>query len=104
MLRAAGLDVDYRAIDLTDEAAVRAMVQSLPPLAALVNNAGVMPLSPLASVKRDEWKRMIDVNINGVLNGIASVLPRFTAQRYGHVINVASIGAHMVVPTAAVYC
>jgi NADP-dependent 3-hydroxy acid dehydrogenase YdfG len=71
---------------------------------ALVNNAGVMPLSPLASLKRDEWKRMIDVNINGVLNGIASVLPRFLAQREGHVINVASIAAHMVVPAAAVYC
>ena len=71
---------------------------------ALVNNAGVMPLAPLAALKRDEWKRMIDVNIHGVLNGIAAVLPRFTAQGSGHVINVASIAAHMVVPSAAVYC
>jgi NADP-dependent 3-hydroxy acid dehydrogenase YdfG len=47
---------------------------------------------------------MIGVNVHGVLNGIASVLPRFLAQRDGHVINVASIAAHMVVPTAAVYC
>ncbi len=70
----------------------------------LVNNAGVMPLSPLAALKRDEWKRMVDVNIHGVLNGIAAVLPRFVAQQSGHVINVASIAAHMVMPTAAVYC
>ena len=61
-------------------------------------------MSPLAALKRDEWKRMIDVNIHGVLNGIAAVLPRFQAQGGGHVINVASVGAHIVVPTAAVYC
>lgn len=71
---------------------------------ALINNAGVMPLSPLAALKREEWTRMIDVNIHGVLNGIAAVLPRFVAQKAGHVVNVASIGAHLVVPTAAVYC
>lgn len=71
---------------------------------ALVNNAGVMPLSPLAALKRDEWKKMIDVNVHGVLNGIASVLPRFVARGSGHVVNVASIAAHMVMPTAAVYC
>lgn len=71
---------------------------------ALVNNAGIMPLSPLAALKRDEWTRMIDVNIHGVLNGIAAVLPRFVARGGGHVVNVASIGAHVVLPTAAVYC
>jgi NADP-dependent 3-hydroxy acid dehydrogenase YdfG len=68
----------------------------------LVNNAGVMPLSLLDSLKVDEWDRMVDVNIKGVLNGIAAVLPRFAGG--GHVVNVASIGAHVVMPTAAVYC
>ena len=63
-----------------------------------------MPLSPLAALKRDEWKRMVDVNIHGVLNGIAAVLPRFVAERSGHVVNAASVAAHMVMPTAAVYC
>ena len=96
------------ALDVTDAASfdafVAAAAERFGRIDALVNNAGVMPLSPLASRKRDEWKRMIDVNIHGVLNGIASVLPRFMAQRDGHVINVASIAAHMVVPTAAVYC
>lgn len=71
---------------------------------AIVNNAGVMPLSPLSARKLDEWDRMIDVNIRGVLHGIAAVLPAMERQGHGHVINVASIGAHQVYPTAAVYC
>ncbi len=58
----------------------------------------------MASLRVDEWERMIDVNIRGVLHGIAAVLPAMQAQRSGHVVNVASIGAHAVSPTAAVYC
>jgi NADP-dependent 3-hydroxy acid dehydrogenase YdfG len=69
----------------------------------LVNNAGIMPLSPMTALKVDEWDRMIDVNIRGVLNGIAAVLPDMKARGSGHIVNVASIGAHIVVPTAAVY-
>ncbi len=71
---------------------------------AIVNNAGVMPLSPLAALKVDEWDRMIDVNVKGVLYGIAAVLPEMTARGSGHVVNIASIGALAVSPTAAVYC
>ena len=70
----------------------------------LVNNAGVMPLSPLSALKIDEWNQMIDVNIKGVLHGIAAVLPVMERQKQGQVINIASIGAHAVSPTAAVYC
>jgi NADP-dependent 3-hydroxy acid dehydrogenase YdfG len=70
----------------------------------IVNNAGVMPLSPLAERKVDEWNRMIDVNIRGVLHGIAAVLPMMRAQGSGHIVNLASVGAHEVVLTAAVYC
>jgi NADP-dependent 3-hydroxy acid dehydrogenase YdfG len=70
----------------------------------LVNNAGIMPLSPMTALKVDEWDRMIDVNIRGVLNGIAAVLPDMKARGSGHIVNVASIGAHVVVPTGAVYC
>lgn len=70
----------------------------------IINNAGVMPLSPLASLKVDEWNRMIDVNIRGVLHGIAAVLPIMKARASGHVVNIASIGAHAVSPTSAVYC
>ena len=103
-----GPNVAWHALDVADadsfDAFVAAAEARFGRIDALVNNAGVMPLSPLAALKRDEWKKMIDVNIHGVLNGIAAVLPRFLAQRSGHVLNVASIGAHMVVPTGAVYC
>ena len=70
----------------------------------LVNNAGVMPLSPLAALKIDEWDTMIDVNIRGVLHGIAAVLPTMQGQGDGHVINVSSIAGLFVMPTSAVYC
>jgi|TARA_R100001143_G_C3358181_1_gene133832 NADP-dependent 3-hydroxy acid dehydrogenase YdfG len=69
----------------------------------LVNNAGLMPLAPMSALKADEWDRMIDVNIKGVLNGIEAVLTAME-ERGGHIINTASIAAHNVVPTAAVYC
>jgi NADP-dependent 3-hydroxy acid dehydrogenase YdfG len=70
----------------------------------LVNNAGVMPLAPLSALKTDEWDTMIDVNIRGVLHGIAAVLPRMEAQGHGHVVNVSSIGGLFVMHSAAVYC
>lgn len=70
----------------------------------LINNAGVMPLSPMNALKIDEWDRMIDVNIRGVLYGVAAVLPAMNEQGYGQIINVSSIGGLSVVPTAAVYC
>jgi len=103
-----GDNVAWRELDVTDAESFQAFVDAAEArfgrIDVLINNAGIMPLSPLAALKRDEWARMIDVNIHGVLNGIASVLSRFTAQRSGHVVNVASIGAHLVVPTGAVYC
>ncbi|TDK23778.1 SDR family oxidoreductase [Luteimonas aestuarii] len=70
----------------------------------LVNNAGVMPLAPLSALKTDEWDTMIDVNIRGVLHGIAAVLPRMEAQGHGHVVNVSSIAGLFVMHSAAVYC
>jgi NADP-dependent 3-hydroxy acid dehydrogenase YdfG len=74
------------------------------PVDVIVNNAGVMPLSPLNALKVDEWNRMIDVNVRGVLHGIAAVLPGMEARGKGQVVNVSSIGGHAVSPTAAVYC
>lgn len=103
-----GGNVGWAALDVADadsfDAFVAAAKARFGRIDVLVNNAGVMPLSPLAALKRDEWKRMIDVNIHGVLNGIASALPHFLEQGGGHVVNVASVGAHLVVPSAAVYC
>jgi len=103
-----GAQVDWRELDVTDPDSFGAFAEAAEArfgrIDVLVNNAGIMPLSPLAALKRDEWTRMIDVNIHGVLNGIAAVLPRFVARGNGHVVNVASVGAHLVLPTAAVYC
>jgi NADP-dependent 3-hydroxy acid dehydrogenase YdfG len=83
---------------------VSATLEEFGRIDVIVNNAGVMPLSPLNALKVSEWDQMVDVNIKGVLNGIAAVLPVMEAQGSGHIINVASIGAHQVSPTAAVYC
>jgi NADP-dependent 3-hydroxy acid dehydrogenase YdfG len=107
-IREAGGNVDYRRLDVTSQADTQAFVDAA--LAqygrvdVLVNNAGVMPLSRLDVLKVDEWNRMIDVNIRGVLHGIASALPVMQRQRSGQIVNIASIGAYRVVPTAAVYC
>jgi NADP-dependent 3-hydroxy acid dehydrogenase YdfG len=103
-----GENVGWAELDVTSDASFAAFANAAEArferIDVLINTAGVMPLSPLAALKRDEWTRMIDVNIHGVLNGIAAVLPRFVAQGSGHVVNVASIAAHLVMPTAAVYC
>jgi NADP-dependent 3-hydroxy acid dehydrogenase YdfG len=69
-----------------------------------VNNAEVMPLSPLERAKTDEWDRMIDVNLRGVLHGIAAALPFMKQQRAGHIINTGSVAAYKLFPAAAVYC
>jgi NADP-dependent 3-hydroxy acid dehydrogenase YdfG len=107
-LRAKGATVETRRLDVTDRADVAAFANAARDLwgrvDVIVNNAGVMPLSPMASVKVDEWDMMVDVNIKGVLYGIAAVLPEMTARKSGQIINIASIGALAVSPTAAVYC
>ncbi|WP_026693894.1 SDR family oxidoreductase [Peribacillus kribbensis] len=69
----------------------------------MVNNAGVMPLSPVHKRKINEWDTMIDVNIRGVLYGIAAVLPSMRERKEGHIINVSSIAGHLVFPASAVY-
>ncbi|QMR78246.1 SDR family oxidoreductase [Enterobacter sp. RHBSTW-00175] len=69
----------------------------------LINNAGVMPLSRLDQCNVDEWDQMIDVNLRGVLHGIAAVLPYMKEQKSGHIINTASVAAHLIFPSSAVY-
>jgi len=69
----------------------------------IINNAGLMPHSLLERAKLDDWNRMIDVNIKGVLYGIAAVLPHMKAQQSGHIINVSSVAGHLVRPGSAVY-
>jgi NADP-dependent 3-hydroxy acid dehydrogenase YdfG len=107
-IKAKGGVARFKAVDVAKRADVQAFVDfaktELGPVDVIVNNAGVMPLSLMSDLKVDEWDRMIDVNIRGVLNGIAAVLPDMKARGSGQIINVASIGAHAVVPTGAVYC
>jgi NADP-dependent 3-hydroxy acid dehydrogenase YdfG len=107
-LRGEGARVEVRLLDVTRRASVEEFVDLASDrfgrVDALVNNAGVMPLSPLAALHVEEWERMVDVNIKGVLYGIAAALPVFEAQGFGHVINISSIAAYRAMPTAAVYC
>jgi NADP-dependent 3-hydroxy acid dehydrogenase YdfG len=107
-IRNAGGTAEARVLDVTDRASLADFAQAALDLwgriDVLVNNAGVMPLSPLSAGKLDEWERMIDVNIKGVLWGIGAVLPVMERQGSGQIINIGSIGALQVVPTAAVYC
>jgi NADP-dependent 3-hydroxy acid dehydrogenase YdfG len=78
-------------------------VQSHGRIDVIINNAGLMPLSPLERLKIADWDRMIDVNIKGVLYGIAAALPHMKAQRSGHIINVSSVAGHKVRPGSTVY-
>ncbi|WP_370331257.1 SDR family oxidoreductase [Mycolicibacterium hippocampi] len=100
--------LSVRRLDVTDREDMAAFVDDA--VAAhgrvdvLVNNAGVMPLSRLDALLVDQWDNMIDVNVRGLLNGIAAALPHFQRLGSGHFVTVASVGAHEVVPTGAVYC
>jgi NADP-dependent 3-hydroxy acid dehydrogenase YdfG len=78
-------------------------VQSHGRIDAIINNAGLMPLSPVERLKIDDWDRMIDVNIKGVLYGVAAALPHMKAQMSGHIINVSSVAGHKVRPGSTVY-
>lgn len=107
-IQAAGGSASARALDVTDLQSMQAFVTFAKAqhgkVDVIINNAGVMPLSSLASLKVNEWNQMLDVNVRGVLHGIAAVLPDMQAQGYGQVINISSIGGLAVSPTAAVYC
>lgn len=95
-------------MDVTDPDSVKRGVEEL--VAAygtidiLVNNAGLMPLSDIESLKVDEWNQMIDVNIKGVLNSTAAVLPYLKEQNSGHIINMSSIAGRKVFKGLSIYC
>ncbi len=98
----------YQVTDVSDrnqvEALAKATHQAYERIDVLVNNAGLMPLSPLAANKVDEWEKMVDVNIKGVLYGIAAVMPIMQQQKSGHIINLSSVAGHKVFPGGTVYC
>jgi NADP-dependent 3-hydroxy acid dehydrogenase YdfG len=85
------------------EALAAAAVRSFGRIDVMINNAGVMPQAPLGQLKVGEWDQMIDVNIKGVLYGIAAALPHMQKQKTGHIINVSSVAGHKVGPGFAVY-
>ncbi|WP_078392879.1 SDR family oxidoreductase [Shouchella patagoniensis] len=95
-------------LDVTDMEQMKAIIglaqDRFGQIDVVINNAGVMPLSPLEALKIDEWNQMIDVNIRGVLHGVAAGLPVMKAQGFGQFVHIASIGAYEVTPTATVYC
>ena len=95
------------ATDVTDRAQVKRLVDAAVAahgrIDVIINNAGLMPHSPLERGKVDDWDRMIDVNLKGVLYVIAAALPHMTRQKSGHIINVSSVAGHKVRPGSAVY-
>ncbi|WP_028984265.1 SDR family oxidoreductase [Sporolactobacillus terrae] len=101
-LRKAGGEVAFQQTDVTNKTDVQALVQTAVEkyghVDVLFNNAGLMPLSPLRDLKVEEWERMIDVNIKGVLYGIAAVLPMMREQKSGHIINTDSVTGYAVSP------
>jgi NADP-dependent 3-hydroxy acid dehydrogenase YdfG len=85
------------------KALVDSAVQTYGRIDVMINNAGLMPQAPLERLKVDDWEQMIDVNIKGVLYGIAAALPHMQRQKAGHFINVSSVAGHRVGPGFAVY-
>ncbi|HEL4257156.1 TPA: SDR family oxidoreductase [Stenotrophomonas maltophilia] len=97
----------YEELDVTqqseNDAIVKLAKDTFGRVDAIFLNAGLMPNSPLSALKTDEWHQMVDVNVKGVLNGVAAVLPEFLAQKSGHVIATSSVAGLKAYPGGAVY-
>lgn len=106
-LQSTGAQVGVQATDVTQAEQVQALVdlalERFGRVDVMLNNAGLMPHSPLDRRRLEDWDRMIDVNIKGVLYGIAAVLPTMQAQQSGHIINVSSVAGHKVRAGSTVY-
>ncbi|MGI2326894.1 SDR family oxidoreductase [Planococcus sp. YIM B11945] len=106
-IEALGGKAAYLATDVTSADQMNALAEEtlkqFGRIDVLVNNAGLMPLSFLNKLKVDEWDKMIDVNIKGVLYGIAAVLPHMEQQKEGHILNISSVAGHSITPGSAVY-
>ena len=107
-IRAEGGQAEFIGMDITKPQEVQALIEkalsAFGQIDVLVNNAGLMSIAPLSELKVDEWNRMIDINIKGVLYGIAATLPVFQKQNFGHFINLASVaGIKVFSPGGTVY-
>jgi len=102
-----GGEVHVAVTDVTDKAAVAKMVKDTKAkfgsVDVLINNAGIMPLSFMKNLKTDEWEKMVDVNIKGVLYCIGETLPIMREQKAGHIFNISSVAGRKVMPGSAVY-
>lgn len=107
-IKANGGEAVYRVTDVVkpeDNHALVALAKTaFGKVDAIFLNAGLMPNSPLSALETDNWNTMVDVNIKGVLNGIATVLPTFEAQKSGHILATSSVAGLKVYPGCAVYC
>ncbi|MBB4005180.1 MAG: SDR family oxidoreductase [Aurantimonas endophytica] len=107
-IEAKGGEAQVIEMDVVDpasiEAGVKKLVDAYGAIDILVNNAGLMPLSDIDQFKVDEWHRMVDVNVKGLLNTTAAVLPEMIKQRSGHIFNMSSIAGRKVFKGLAVYC
>ncbi len=107
-LEKTGCEVVIATTDVTQRDQVEAMaaktVSTFGTIDALINNAGIMPLSFIKNLHVDEWMQMIDVNLKGPLYGVAACLPTMLANGRGHIVNVSSIAGRMQFPAGAVYC
>lgn len=101
-------DINYLKADVTNYEEVKRVIdyamEKYGRIDVVFNNAGIMPTGELIEARRDEWKQMLDINIMGVLNAIAAVLPIMEMQKSGHIITTDSVAGHVVYPGSAVYC
>lgn len=101
-------DINYLKADVTNYEEVKRVIdyamEKYGRIDVVFNNAGIMPTGNLIEARRDEWKQMLDINIMGVLNAIAAVLPIMEMQKSGHIITTDSVAGHVVYPGSAVYC
>jgi len=103
-----GGEVFYQKLDVTKreecENFAKAVLQKWNSIDILVNNAGLMPLSFFKSLKFDEWDRMVDVNIKGVLYTTGAVITHMKEKKSGHIVNLSSVAGRIVFPAGSVYC
>ncbi|MEC0184628.1 SDR family oxidoreductase [Paenibacillus peoriae] len=106
-IRSTGGEASYKVTDVTShddvESLAEAAIKTYGQIDIMINNAGIMPLSFFRHLKVDEWERMIDVNIKGVLYGMAAVYKHMEERNEGHIINFSSIAGHLTFPSSSVY-
>ena len=107
VIQDAGGQASYHVTDVTKPTEVQALVDhaktTFGGLDVIFNNAGIMPSSPISALHVDEWNAMIDINLKGVLNGVAAVMPTFTAQKHGQIITTSSVAGLKRFAGAGVY-